>query len=88
MITVVVGCALCAILGWFLTGYAMLASTRVERVNPIWQNAALQAFGFALAITSSVSASVLGHWWWGVLVLLITPSVAVLICHQISPRPE
>ena len=72
--------------GWFITGFAMLGSKRFDYISPIWR-IPLQSTGFLLAIGATIAASVVGSWWWGLVILPIAPNLAILaIMGLFAPR--
>jgi hypothetical protein len=75
-----------AVVGWFITGFAMLGSQRSDYISPTWR-VPLQSTGFLLAIGATISASVVGRWWWGLVILPIAPNIAILVIMGLfAPR--
>jgi hypothetical protein len=75
-----------AAVGWFMTGFALLGSKRADYISPIWR-ISLQGMGLLLAICATIAASLVGRWWWGLVILLIAPNTAILaIMGLFTPR--
>ncbi len=75
-----------AVIGWMMTGFASIASRRVDYINPVLLRPDVRAFGFLVALGGIISAFVFSHWWWGLVVLLATPNLAAVLVMMLTPR--
>jgi hypothetical protein len=75
-----------AMIGWFVTGFALIGSRRTDTINRIWRIPAKQTAGFSLAICATIAASLVGRWWWGPAILLAAPNIAAAAIMGCTPR--
>jgi hypothetical protein len=75
-----------AVVGWMATGFALLASQRVDDVNPFWFRSDIRAVGFVMAIFATLGASLIGRWWWALAILVTAPNLAAVAIMVLTPR--